>query len=225
MTLEDLRRQYTLGGLNENEMPEQPMELFAEWMKCALDNAPAEWVEPYAMTLATSTLTGEVSARIVLLRGFDDSGFVFYTSYESLKSSQIDLNSNCALVFHWGYLERQVRITGSVSRVSRKQSEAYFHKRPRGSQIGATVSRQSHPVASRNELETAASAFEKEIGDAMIPLPASWGGYCVFPEGIEFWQGRRNRLHDRIVYSRLDSSGNPSHEGAVAGWTMQRLSP
>lgn len=214
MSLEDLRRQYTMGGLTDELAPDDPIELFAEWMGSALDNAPADWVEPYAMTLSTSDAQGSLSSRIVLLRGFGNDGFVFYTNYESAKGQQLKSNPQAALVFYWGYLERQVRITGSVSKVSREESEAYFHKRPRGSQIGAQASRQSQPIGSREELEKAVAAFEEEVQDGEVPLPDDWGGYRVLPATIEFWQGRKNRLHDRLEYRRMEDA-----------WTRQRLSP
>lgn len=216
MSLEDLRRQYTMGGITKANLPERPLALFAEWMQTALDQAPAEWIEPYAMTLATASTDGQVSARTVLLRGYDDQGFVFYTSYDSHKGSQLAENSNCSLVFYWGYLERQVRIRGVAGKIPTEQSNAYFQKRPRGSQIGATVSRQSQPLQNREELELAVQQFEAKIGDGAISLPPTWGGYCVSPTAVEFWQGRRNRLHDRIVYQR---------EGLEADWQIVRLSP
>lgn len=214
MSLEDLRRQYTMGGLTEESAPGNPIELFGDWMTIALENAPADWVEPYAMTLSTSDTEGNLSSRVVLLRGYDEAGFVFYTNYESAKGQQLKSHPQAALVFYWGYLERQVRVVGSVSKVSRELSESYFHKRPRGSQIGANVSRQSQTIASREELEAAVANFEAEVGDGPVPLPEDWGGYCVMPQRIEFWQGRKNRLHDRLVYRRNDS-----------GWLRQRLSP
>ncbi len=214
MSLEELRRQYTMGGLTESDAPEQPIELFHDWMQTALDNAPADWVEPYAMTLATSDVTGAPSARIVLLRGYNENGFVFYTNYESQKGSQLEENPEAALVFYWGYLERQVRVTGTVSKVDRATSDNYFHKRPRGSQIGASVSKQSKAVSGREELESAVQKFEEEIGDGDVPLPSFWGGYRVEPLEIEFWQGRKNRLHDRLVYRRNNGI-----------WKLHRLSP
>ena len=214
MSLEDLRRQYTLGGLSEDDIPADPIELFGTWMQSALDNAPADWVEPYAMSLSTCDAQGDLSARMVLLRGFDQDGFVFYTNYESAKGQHLAEHPHAALVFYWGYLERQVRISGSVERVSRELSEAYFHKRPRGSQIGASVSKQSCPVGNRAELESAVEQFEKELGNESIPLPDDWGGYRVKTQKIEFWQGRKNRLHDRLVYSRAGDA-----------WKLVRLSP
>lgn len=214
MSLEDLRRQYTLGGLHEVELPEDPHDLFSVWMQTALENAPADWVEPYAMTLATSTADGLPSARIVLLRGFGPKGFVFYTNYQSRKGLELAENSQAALVFYWGYLERQVRVTGSVSKVSQDLSEAYFHKRPRGSQIGATISAQSKVISDRTELETAAAELEEKLNGAEVPLPAVWGGYQLLASEIEFWQGRENRLHDRLQYKLCESD-----------WIVRRLSP
>lgn len=217
MSLEDLRRQYTMGGLDESSVPSNPMELFSEWMTSALDNAPVDWVEPYAMTLATTTSTGEVSARIVLLRGFDaEGGFTFYTNYESAKGQQLAANNSAALVFYWGYLERQIRITGSVEKVSRELSQSYFQKRPRGSQIGASVSRQSQPIPNRKSLEDKVADFEKQIGEETIELPEFWGGYRLVANAIEFWQGRQNRLHDRLTWCRASPDET---------WQLQRLSP
>lgn len=215
MSLEDLRRQYTKGGLREADVSPEPIPLFAEWMQAALSNAPQDWVEPYAMTVATSSGSGDVSARIVLLRGYDDDGFVFFTNYESAKGQQLSENQQASLVFYWGYLERQVRVTGCVKKVSRERSDAYFQKRPRGSQISAVVSRQSHVIENREQLESAAKALEEELGDAPVPLPDDWGGYLVVPFEIEFWQGRQNRLHDRLVYRR--SADQP--------WRLERLCP
>ena len=216
MSLEDLRRQYTLGGLDEANVPDDPIELFGEWMQAALDNSPADWVEPYAMTVATASPTGDVSSRIVLLRDFDQKGFVFYTNYESHKGEQLAANAVASLMFYWGYLERQVRIRGAVTRISRELSEMYFHKRPRRSQIGAAVSRQSKPIPDRETFEAAVSDLTSKLGDAPVPLPDFWGGYCVEPKAIEFWQGRENRMHDRVCYSR---------QNAESAWNRQRLSP
>lgn len=216
MSLEELRRQYTLGGLDEAHVPDDPIELFAEWMQVALENSPADWVEPYAMTVATASPSGEVSSRIVLLRDFDQKGFVFYTNYESHKGDQLAANPVASLMFYWGYLERQIRIRGTVTRISRELSEMYFHKRPRGSQIGAAVSQQSRPIPNRAALDSAVSDFASTLGDAPVPLPDFWGGYCVAPVAIEFWQGRENRMHDRVCYLR---------QGEENAWKRQRLSP
>ena len=214
MSVENLRRQYTLHGLSENDVAEDPIRQFDVWMREAIDRAPDDWVEPHAMTLATGTSTGDISARIVLLRGYDAQGFVFYTNYDSRKARDLGDNRRAALVFHWGYLERQVRISGCVDRVSREQSEAYFDSRPRASQISACVSRQSREVANRTELEQATRSFSDSLGEAPVPLPEDWGGYRLAPEQIEFWQGRANRLHDRLVYVRDQER-----------WLLKRLSP
>lgn len=214
MSVENLRRQYSLHGLSENDVAEDPIRQFDVWMREAIDRAPDDWVEPQAMTLATGTSTGDISARIVLLRGYDAQGFVFYTNYDSRKARDLGDNHRAALVFHWGYLERQVRISGCVDRVSREQSEAYFHSRPRASQISACVSRQSREVANRTELEQATRSFSDALGEAPVPLPEDWGGYRLAPEQIEFWQGRADRLHDRLVYVRDQER-----------WLLKRLSP
>lgn len=216
MSLEELRRQYTLGGLTRKNLPSSPFEFFADWMQTALDQAPADWVEPYAMTLATSSTQEDVSARIVLLRGHDEAGFVFYTNYDSAKGQQLADNASAALTFYWGYLERQVRVRGKVKRTAREPSERYFHKRPRGSQISAAISPQSQTVSSREWLEQQAHDYETQLGqDAEVPLPDNWGGYVLEPQEIEFWQGRQNRLHDRILYQRQDDGS----------WEQLRLAP
>ena len=215
MTLEDLRRQYTQGGLSREELPASPFSFFADWLQTALEQAPQDWVEPYAMTLATSSSTGDVTARIVLLRGHSEDGFVFYTNYDSAKGKQLAANNRAALVFHWGYLERQIRITGAISKVDQEKSDNYFHRRPRGSQISAAISPQSATVESREWLEQQAGQYEALIGDAPVPLPDNWGGYILAPDEIEFWQGRQNRLHDRIVYFRDKNNA----------WATKRLGP
>ena len=214
MSFEDLRRQYTLDGLLESGAAASPVDQFNGWMQAALDSAPAEWVEPYAMTLSTSDNGGQVSSRIVLLRGFDEEGFVFYTNYESQKGKALKSHPQAALLFYWGYLERQVRVSGNVSRIDHKQSEAYFHRRPRASQISASISRQSERVASREELETAAQKMADALGEDPVPLPDFWGGYRLVPDRFEFWQGRADRLHDRLVY-----------EQTAEGWARFRVSP
>ena len=212
--MEDLRKQYTLGGLSESDCDADPIEQFREWFEEMASHNPVDWFEPNAMTLATASADGQVSARIVLLKGFDQSGFVFYTNYESAKASELAQNPHAALVMYWPFMERQVRIEGPVQKVSREQSEKYFHMRPRGSQIGAVVSAQSKALVSREELEADVARLDKQFEGQTIPLPDHWGGYQVIPQRIEFWQGRANRLHDRISYAR---SG--------AEWTRQRLAP
>jgi pyridoxamine 5'-phosphate oxidase len=166
------------------------------------------------MTLATATPDGRPSARVVLLKGFDERGFVFYTNYEGRKSRELEANPRAALLFYWGELERQVRVEGRVSRVPDRESDAYFAGRPRGSQLGAWASEQSRPVRDRGALERRLRELEGEYEGREVPRPAFWGGYRVVPETMEFWQGRENRLHDRLRYRR-----------AEGGWKIERLQP
>jgi pyridoxamine 5'-phosphate oxidase len=166
------------------------------------------------MTLATATPEGRPSARIVLLKGFDERGFVFYTSYEGRKGRELETNPTCALVFYWGELERQVRVEGRVSRIPEEESDEYFGSRPRGSQLGAWASEQSRPVEGRDALEERLRNLEAEYEGRELPRPPFWGGYRVEPEVMEFWQGRENRLHDRLVYRRSGGS-----------WMRERLQP
>ncbi|MGH7536824.1 MAG: pyridoxamine 5'-phosphate oxidase, partial [Gemmatimonadales bacterium] len=170
--------------------------------------------EPNAMTLATATADGAPSARIVLLKGFDRRGFVFFTDYRSRKAAELAANPRAALVFHWEELERQVRITGRVERVTHQESEAYFLTRPMGSRLGAWVSHQSQVIPGREVLEDGLRAMGERFADGQVPLPPHWGGYRLAPDSIEFWQGRANRLHDRIRSGR---------EGV--GWRLERLAP
>jgi pyridoxamine 5'-phosphate oxidase len=168
------------------------------------------------MTLATATPDGAPSARMVLLKGFDERGFVFFTDYRSRKGAELEANPRAALVFHWGELERQVRITGGVALVSRQDSEHYYKTRPLGSRLGAWASHQSRVIPSRAVLEGDLHEVEARFPDGDPPLPPHWGGYRVVPDTIEFWQGRESRLHDRIRYVR---------EGRGKGWRVERLSP
>jgi pyridoxamine 5'-phosphate oxidase len=207
----DLRREYTIGELIESKVSHDAIEQFGLWFADAL---AANLPEPNAMTLATADAAGRPSARIVLLKGFDARGLVFFTSYISRKGRELAENPRACLVFFWEPLERQVRIEGRVEQVSRAETEAYFHTRPVASQIGAWVSRQSEPLSSRRELEMRAAELFVQYAGGEIPAPDFWGGYRVVPDQIEFWQGRRSRLHDRLLYTRADT-----------GWKLQRLWP
>ena len=207
----DLREEYTRAGLLEPDADPYPIEQFHRWFEEAL---AANLHEPNAMTLATATSDGRPSARVVLLKGFDERGFVFYTNYEGRKGRELEENPRCALVFYWGELERQVRIEGMVSRVSEEESDAYYRSRPLGSRLGAWASEQSRPVGVRATLEERLRKLEDEYRGREVPRPPFWGGYRVEPEAVEFWQGRENRLHDRLLYRQSDE-----------GWSMERLQP
>jgi pyridoxamine 5'-phosphate oxidase len=206
-----LRKEYTRSGLKESDAAPDPIEQFRRWFDEALT---ADLHEPNAMTLATATPDGRPSARIVLLKGFDEQGFVFYTNYEGRKGGELVANPRAAMVFYWGELERQVRIEGQVSRVPDEDSDAYFEGRPRGSQLGAWASEQSRPVRDRGALQERLRELEAEYEGREVPRPPFWGGYRVKPETIEFWQGRENRLHDRLVYRYSDGL-----------WRRERLQP
>jgi pyridoxamine 5'-phosphate oxidase len=209
LNVSDLRKEYTRTGLAESDA--DPVEQFRKWFEEAL---AADLHEPNAMTLATATIDGRPSARIVLLKGFDERGFVFYTNYEGRKARELEDNPDCALVFYWGELERQVRIEGCSSRVPEEESDAYFASRPRGSRLGAWASEQSRTIESREALEDRLRELEERYGDAEIPRPPFWGGYRVEPDSVEFWQGREDRLHDRLIYRRSER-----------GWKIERLQP
>jgi len=209
-SLQNLRQEYRSAELSEQDVDQNPTSQFKKWFQQALD---AKLYEPNVMTLATSSLEGIPSARIVL-KGFDENGFVFYTNYESHKGRELQENPRAALVFFWAELERQVRIEGTVSKVAPEISTEYFHSRPHGSQIGAMVSPQSQVIKSRDELENHIIILKEKYADQEIPRPQHWGGYVVKPHCMEFWQGRPSRLHDRIRFKLVD--GN---------WIIDRLAP
>ncbi len=212
MSLADMRKEYMLHGLSESDLDPDPIRQFGHWFDQA---AEAVTVEPNAMTLATATPDGHPSARMVLLKGFDDAGFRFFSNYDSRKGNELDANPRAALVVYWGELERQVRIEGRVERVAPEQSDAYFHSRPRGSQLSAAASDQSQVLADRQVLERRVAELDAQFQGQELPRPDFWGGYRVVPATIEFWQGRPNRLHDRLRYRRLDD----------ARWIIERLAP
>ena len=198
-------------GISELKVSNDPLPLFATWFNSA---KRAGLALPEAMTVATAAADGSPSARMMLLKDFGPEGFVFYTNYESRKAGDLQVNPRAALVFHWPTLQRQVRIEGGVEKISTEESAAYFRTRPRGSCIGAWSSKQSAPLDSRDELEQRFGEYERRFGGSDVPLPPFWGGFRVRPERIEFWQGRINRLHDRIQYTR---EGNH--------WKIERLYP
>ena len=198
--------------LRESEVDPDPFKQFERWFKEAEAAVP---ILPNAMTLATATRDGVPSARVVLLKDFDEAGFVFYTNYESDKGKELDANPVAALCFYWSHLGRQVRITGTISRTSREESEVYFHTRPIDSQLGAWASNQSEVIAGREVLEQRMEEMLKKYEGKRIPLPPYWGGYRLAPSVFEYWQNRASRLHDRIRYAR----------NSVGLWIIERLAP
>jgi pyridoxamine 5'-phosphate oxidase len=207
-----LRREYSLRELRRASVDTDPIRQFGVWFAEAV---AAQLPEPNAMTVATIGLNGRPAARVLLLKGFDERGFTFFTNYASRKASQLESTPWAALVFLWKEIERQVRIEGHVERVPDDEADAYFASRPRGSQIGAWASRQSSSLASRAELEDRAAALARQFDGDSVPRPPFWGGYRLMPESVEFWQGRASRLHDRIEYTRREDGT----------WSIERLSP
>jgi pyridoxamine 5'-phosphate oxidase len=213
MNIASLRQEYMRAGLSESEADRDPMKQFERWFE---DAVHADLPLPNAMTLATVGAGGKPSARVVLLKGIEGGGFVFYTNYQSRKARELEESHAACLAFLWSPLERQVRIDGSIERVAAADSDAYYASRPLGARLSAWASPQSERVASRKVLESAMEQARRRYGDAP-PRPPHWGGYRVLPTEIEFWQGRADRLHDRLVYKK--------EKGAGGHWTMERLAP
>lgn len=208
----DMRESYYTDGLNENTIERNPIKLFEIWFNYAIEK---KVLEPNAMTLATADKNGKPSARIVLLKDYSEEGFVFFTNYNSIKGIQLEKNPNAALVFWWGTLAKQIRIEGSVEKTSTKESDEYFNSRPRGNQLGAIVSDQSRPVQSYSYLESEFEKISRKYKEKKVVRPNYWGGYRVIPDMMEFWQGRENRLHDRLRFTKTD----------INQWRLERLSP
>jgi pyridoxamine 5'-phosphate oxidase len=210
--IDDRRKEHNLLCLREEDLDPDPIRQFQVWLDEALRS---EVTEVNAMALATATPGGRPSVRMLLLRGVNERGFAFFTNYESRKADELEANPYAAMVFFWHELERQVRVEGQVERVSGDESDLYFHGRPEGSRLGAWASPQSEVIESREVLEARFGELEAQFADGSIPRPANWGGYRLIPDSIEFWQGRPNRLHDRLRYSRRESGG----------WIIERLAP
>ena len=211
MSISSIRKDYQLRSLSESDVHASPVVQFSQWWDEAM---ASEIDEVNAMTLSTITAAGRPSARIVLLKGFDEKGFVFYTNYESNKGQQLNAYPYASLVFFWKELERQVRVEGRCERVSSAESDEYFYSRPLGSKLGAWASPQSKIIEGREILDKNAAALLEEFASGEVPRPLHWGGYRVVADTVEFWQGRSNRLHDRIKYSYSDGA-----------WTIERLAP
>lgn len=211
-SIADIRKDYSLKTLNEQEVAANPFQQFADWWQQAIDS---QIDEVNAMTLATATLEAVPDARIVLLKGYDEQGFVFFTNYESAKGQELAENPRASLLFFWKELERQVKIIGLVEKVSAAESDDYFLSRPTGSQVGAWASPQSHVIENRAWLENRVKDMEQKFSKEALTRPSHWGGYRVKPVIIEFWQGRSSRLHDRIQYT-LEDKGS---------WKIERLAP
>ena len=211
MNLESFRREYLSGGLERENLNDDPIVQFSLWMQQAVDS---EIQDPTVMIVASVAANGQPSQRIVLLKKIDQNGFVFFTNYESRKASELSTNSKISLLFPWNIIDRQVKVCGDVEKITVEQTSEYFFSRPKGSQLAAIASKQSSALTSRKELVERFESLQKEYEDRNIPLPGFWGGYRVIPSEIEFWQGGANRLHDRFRYLR--------NEG---GWVIDMLAP
>jgi pyridoxamine 5'-phosphate oxidase len=211
MTLAELRREYTLGGLRRNELSADPLRQLEKWLEGALE---ANVLEANAMTLATTNREGQPTIRTVLLKAIDERGLVFFTNYQSRKGRDMAENAKVSLLIYWRELERQAMVCGTATKVPRAESEAYFKIRPEGSQLAAWASSQSEPIPGREFLEKRLADVVEKFRGQTVPTPPQWGGYVVAPKAVEFWQGRVNRLHDRFCYTKVG-----------AGWTIERLSP
>lgn len=214
MSIEQMRKAYERDGLHQTDIDPDPLVQFRQWFDAARQPDVPDWLEVNAMTLSTTGLDGVVSSRIVLLKGVEKGRLFFYTNYESEKGIQIAENPHVALCFFWPHLERQVRVEGTASKTDRKQSSEYFHSRPRDSQLGALVSRQSTVVATRAVLVEEMERLRAQYEGQEVPCPEHWGGYEVAPTRFEFWQGRPGRLHDRLCYRKQNEQ-----------WQTSRLSP
>ena len=210
-TIAAIRREYKLKSLNEKDAAPNPIDQFTTWW---MDAVESEIVEVNAMTLCTVTPNGKPNGRIVLLKGYDESGFTFFTNYHSQKGNELSATAFATLVFFWKELERQVRISGAVQQLLQTDNDAYFQSRPRGSQLGAWASPQSHEIESREVLEQKLIELDQQYDGGFVPRPPHWGGYRVIPETIEFWQGRPSRLHDRLLYTKKMNE-----------WNIRRLAP
>lgn len=214
MDIAHLRKEYTKDGLSEEAMPGEPLNLFKLWFDQAI---AAQILEPNAMSLATVAADNMPNMRTVLLKFYDAAGFVFFTNYTSQKAQELSANPHASILFPWLALERQVKIQGTVERIANRESLKYFMTRPFGSQLGAWVSHQSQVISSRKILEMKLAEMKQKFADGKVPLPSFWGGYRLVPRNYEFWQGRANRLHDRIAYTR--------HAADPSAWQINRLAP
>ena len=212
LDLASLRREYETTGLRRSDLHPDPIEQFSAWFASAVS---AALPDANAICLATATPAGRPSARIVLLKGFDERGFVFFSNYASGKGRELEANPQAAFAVYWVQLERQIRVAGRVEKTTREESAVYFHSRPRGSQLGAWVSRQSEVIDARRILEARLAEMTERFSGGPVELPPHWGGYRLVPNEIEFWQGRANRLHDRFRYTL----------GSTGAWTIERLAP